>query len=202
MSVERTLWPYDVRAALGDKPPAEKAKLLASIGINPDVLKLERHATAGEMRAALGAETFDHMFKFAFVRNPWDFQLSLYHFNLTHPEFPGHQTAIKFRDFEDYIMTRPAEPAPQGLQKRYIVDNDDELLVDFVGRFETLSQDFATIRDRLGLKDAQLAHENRTQHPPWQKSYTLPMFERVRTLSQADIAYFGYSDDPAGYGLT
>ncbi len=201
MSVERTLWPYDVRAHLGDKPPEEKAKLIATLGLNPELLKLERHASAQDISNVLGAETFARLFKFAFVRNPWDFQLSLYHFNMTRTEFPGHLSTIKFRDFEDYIMSKARVAAPQGLQKRYIVDDNDKLMVDFVGRFETLAQDFGAVCDPLGLKDVKLAHENSTKHLPWQQSYTLPMFEIVRDVSRADIDYFGYADDPAAYGV-
>jgi hypothetical protein len=201
MSIEKTLWPYDVRASLGAGSPEEKANLLRGIGINPAILEMNRHASAKDLKEALGPDLFERMFKFAFVRNPWDFQLSLYHFNLTHPEFPAHTATIKFRDFEDYIMNRPARVAPQGQQLKCIVGDDGKPMVDFVGRFENLAQDFVSVCERIGVKDAALQHINSTDHPPWQKSYTPAMFERVREISQVDIEYFGYPSEAADYGL-
>lgn len=86
MSIEKALLPYDVR----NEPAAP-----------PAMLGLKRHTTAMELRDVIGAEAFGRLFKFAFVRNPWDFELSLYEFNRTHPEFPAHQNVIKFANFED-----------------------------------------------------------------------------------------------------
>jgi len=72
--------------------------------------------------------------------------------------------------------------------------------MDFVGRFETLAADFAKICDRIGANLA-MDHHNRTDHPPWQDCYTREMFDRVRSRAQVDIESFGYSADPAHYGL-
>ena len=40
------------------------------------------HATARDAKKELGEETYNTFYKFAFVRNPWDWQVSMYHFIL------------------------------------------------------------------------------------------------------------------------
>jgi hypothetical protein len=41
-------------------------------------------------------------------------------------------------------------------------DNNGELLVDFVGRFESLQQDFDKVCEHLGIEESQLPHRNRS----------------------------------------
>ena len=54
--------------------------MLAAVGAvgPPAGIKFPRHSKiiAAEM---LPAETFDNLFKFVFVRNPWDLQVSSFH---------------------------------------------------------------------------------------------------------------------------
>ncbi|MGE4062741.1 MAG: hypothetical protein AB7E79_05185 [Rhodospirillaceae bacterium] len=200
MSMEKSLWPHDVRASLIDRPPRERAALLESIGISPAIFSLDRHATAAELRSALGADVFRRMFKFAFVCNPWDLELSLYHFNLEHPEFPGHQRAIKARNFEDYLLNSNGSRAANGVQRRFVADEDGKIIVDFIGRFETLAQDFAKVCSHVGI-EVPLGHHNRSQHLPWPRCYTREMFEFVRRRAEVDIDTFGYAADPDLYGV-
>ncbi len=201
MSVEKALKPFDVRSGLAGHAPAEQRRLLEGLGFNPAILDMQRHMLAPEIRDALGAPLFAKLFKFAFVRNPWDLQLSLYHFNLKHPEFAGDQATLTAGSFEAYIMAKAPERRPVGQQKRFVVDRDGAPLMDFVGRFENLEADFAQVCARLNVSGVTLGHVNRTDHKPWQQSYTRPMFDIVRAIHAPDIEYFGYADDAAAYGL-
>lgn len=203
MSIEKALRPFDVREGLATYSAADRQRLLESLGFNPAILDMQRHTAAAEIRDALGGPLFGQLFKFAFVRNPWDLQLSLYHFALKHPEFAGNGDALRAKDFEAFILGKEnAERHPVGQQKRFIVDRDGAPLMDFVGRFETLAADFATVCARIGVRGLALDHVNRTEHKPWQQSYTRRMFEIVRRIHAPDIASFGYADDPAAYGIT
>lgn len=181
MSIEQALSPY------AERPES--------------VRHLSRHASATDMRTAIGSDVFQRMYKFAFVRNPWDLELSLYHFNLTHPEFPAHAATKKFRDFEHYLMSKKRERMPRGMQLRYIGDEHNNVLVDFVGRYETLRDDFGHVCAAIGIENIQLPHANSTSHKPWQECYTVPMFELVRDIAHMDIVQFGYADRPADYGI-
>ena len=200
MSIEKALLPYDVRTQITGMTPAQTAQALHAFGF-PAALDLKRHTTAAELREIVGAESFARLFKFAFVRNPWDFELSLYEFNRTHPELPAYQNVIKFANFEDYMMARKRETKSTGVQLRYIADADNKVIVDFVGRFETLSRDFAQVCTKIGVQDNPLEKINATVHKPWQAYYTPALFDRVREMAAVDIAAFGYSPNPADYGL-
>ncbi len=203
MSVEKALKPFDVRAGLAGYAPHDQREMLKGLGFNPAILDMQRHTSAAEIRDALGDELFGKLFKFAFVRNPWDLQLSLYHFNLKHPEFSGDGAALRAKDFEDFILSRKkTDRHPLGQQKRFVVDRDGAPLMDFVGRFENLAADFAEICTRLNARNLALEHINRTEHKPWQQSYTRAMFDVVREVHAPDIEYFGYAADPAAYGIT
>jgi hypothetical protein len=202
MSIEKALWPYDVRAPLAHAPEADKQRLLAEIGINPAITAMHRHVHAKDVRDVVGQPFFDKLFKFAFVRNPWDLQLSLYHFNLTHPEFPAHAKAIQFRNFEDFILSQRGQVNDIGQQRCFVVDDDGRQIVDFIGHFETLDADFKTVGQHIRLAALALDHVNSTRHKRWQDSYTPAMFEIVRDKYRRDIEAFGYSSDPADYGLT
>lgn len=203
MSVEKALKPFDVRSGLAGYGPDDQRRMLEGLGFNPAILGMQRHVSAIEIRDALGAALFARLFKFAIVRNPWDLQLSLYHFALKHPEFSGDGAALRARDFEDFILNRKkADRHPLGQQKRFVVDRDGAPMMDFVGRFENLAKDFAEICERINVRGLALDHVNRTEHKPWQQSYTRPMFDVVREIHAPDIEYFGYADDPAVYGIS
>jgi hypothetical protein len=189
MSIEKALLPYDVRTQMSNE------------GFPPAVLNLKRHTTAAELRDIVGTDAFAKLFKFAFVRNPWDFELSLYEFNRTHPEFPAYQNVIKFANFEDYMMARKRETKATGIQLRYVADADNKVIVDFVGRFETLARDFAEVCAKIGVQDNPLEKINATAHKPWQTYYTPAMFDLVREMAAVDIEAFGYSPNPADYGM-
>jgi len=198
MSIEKALKSYDVRAGLLGHPLAEQERLLRALGVNPAILGMQRHVFAAEIREALGSELFNKLFKFAFVRNPWDLQLSLYHFNVARPEFSPRKPAASF---EEHIGTMEPIEHAIGQQRQFLIDGDGKMLVDYVGRFESITDDFAEICGRIGLDALTLEHVNRTDHPPWTKSYDRRMFEIVRTVHRPDIEAFGYADDPAAYGI-
>ena len=51
-------------------------------------------------------------------------------------------------------------------QVDYLADDSGRIIVDFVGRFEQLSNDMAKIVDRLGLAKAELPHLNKSPRSP------------------------------------
>ena len=68
---------------------------------------------------------------------------------------------------------------------------DGELLVDFVGRFETIDSDFQKICSRLGIL-ASLPKYNISNIAPYQQYYSEETKELVRSAFEVDISYFGY----------
>jgi len=82
--------------------------------------------------------------------------------------------------------------APASLQSSYVFDADGQKMVDFVGRYERLAEDYATILERLGLQRA-LPHLNITKRGPFRGYFTPESAALVTRLWATDFETLGYS---------
>lgn len=101
-------------------------------------------------------EEFSGFFKFSFVRNPWSRILSEYRYR-------NYFHHLSFRDFVLNKMPKPGwDDKYRHVMPQYdmLYDQQGNLLVDFVGRFETLQQDFDRVCEHLGITDSLLPHRN------------------------------------------
>jgi len=157
------------------------------------------HLSAREIRDRLGAEVFDGYFTFAFVRNPWDWQVSLFHYLRTRRDHRQHEMARAFPDFDAYIRWRVAEEVR--LQNTFLADEAGRTIVDFVGRMETIDDDFARVCRAVGLPPLRLPHRNRSRHRDYRGYYTDETRDLVARAFAEDIDLFGYGfDGPVGAG--
>ena len=73
----------------------------------------------------------------------------------------------------------------------------NEVVIDFVGRFENLYTDWDKVCHRLGKTD-ELIHVNARKDKPdrrhtfWQELYDKELSEMVEEIYHPDIEYFGY----------
>lgn len=148
------------------------------------------HSTASDIILTIGEEKFQSYFSFAIVRNPWDWQVSLYKYMLKNSTHHQHQLVAEFRDFEDYLNWRCTEEVR--LQKDFIYSRSGKLLVNFVGKFETLDKDFQSICRHIGVT-ATLPKVNVSNNIPYQEFYTEKTKELVRSVFEPDISLFNYS---------
>lgn len=152
-----------------------------------------QHFTAQEIRNEMPADAFDEAFKFTFVRNPWDWQVSNYAYALQTPAHGQHDIIRELGSFDAYVRYQFAERAPS--QGSFILDDDGQQIVDFVGRFETLQQDFQTVCEKIGVT-AELPFLNASKRKQdWRDYYTDETRSLVEELFDADIQRFGYSWD-------
>lgn len=160
------------------------------------------HAKARDAQKELPAEDYDRFYKFAFVRNPWDWQVSYYHFILKETTHIRHDLVQSMTGgFEEYLewVIATKNPFPKGatkLQAEIITNKEGELIVDYIGRYETLTQDFNEICQRLELA-VQLPHLNQSQHRDYQAYYNDRTRNLVAENFAQDIELFGYTF--AGY---
>lgn len=151
------------------------------------------HLTAAQARELLPASVFDGYFKFAFVRNPWDWQVSLYHFMLKETGHHQHALARSFGSFDAYLRWRVESDLH--LQEAFVTDAEGRLIVDHVGHMETLAADFAHICARVGIPPISVPHVNRSRHRDYRSYYSDASRELVAQAFKADIERFGYTFD-------
>ncbi len=118
------------------------------------------HMPAWRVKTYLGDELWNSYYKFTFERNPWDRQVSFFHFRV--------RDRKKNLTFDEFLKKRD----------RAFVDNwgiytiDGKVCVDFLGKYENLGPDFQKVIDHLGLpSDLSLPEVNRSSSPKKEGGY-------------------------------
>lgn len=130
-----------------------------------------QHLSARHLQVGLPREVWSGSFKFSFVRNPWDRWVSLYEFIVAKPKNHDYERVAALGSFDAFIRWVVSGDDPEVLitrtQEDFLCDDNGNLLVDRVGRFESLAADFEAICAHLGLS-YELPHHNantRTTRP-------------------------------------
>jgi hypothetical protein len=146
-------------------------------------------------REAAGKRVFESYFKFGFVRNPWDRAVSLYE-RAEGLSLRDRMTFSEFVEWMKFSSSTCIHPVPHRHQLDWFVDPHGNVVVDFIGNFETLEEDWEFICQRTGIRES-LPHLN--QNPRREKHYTEYYTPRTRGLIaerfRVDIEYFGYEFD-------
>lgn len=163
--------------------------------------KFPRHAKAIAAMEMLPRELYQKLFKFAFVRNPWDLQVSSFHH--IRRERPDLLEGID--GFEEFLRWKldPERP-PQyhadmsiELQSDYLIDLRGNLIVDFVGRYERLAEDFEEACRRIGIACPKLLHSRKAQDrsKDYRRYYSDATAELIEAHYRPDVERFGYCFD-------
>ena len=132
---------------------------------------------------------FLNYFSFCFVRNPWDKIVSQYHFN---------RDKFGFSDatFEEYVCAFDAGKRISWFNYDFLswmTDKQGNMLIDFVGRFENLQNDFDYACEKIGIPKKKLPHMVKSEN---RKHYTEYYNEKTKSIIAnkyaKDIEYFGY----------
>jgi hypothetical protein len=160
----------------------------------PPLLKGNNHPFASDLRDYLGDQTWNSLFRFTFVRNPWARLVSWYNYCIAGPSGPFNRL-VKGRTFDDFLLLTDDQVAKTRFnQVDYISDKDGRVLVDFVGRFEDLAADFARICERLEISPG-LPHINESSRVDYRAYYTPGARDLVAERFSRDIQAFGYQFD-------
>jgi len=155
-------------------------------------LQFGEHATAQEVKRCLPESAYQSLFKFAFVRNPWDRLVSRYAHLLRSKDRRRHSFISSLEKFEDFLQWEIQRDSAN--QYPYVTDAQGNQIVDFVGHYETLAADFAKVCAKLKLQ-AELPHANVSEHRDYRTYYTPETREFVAKKFQRDIEMFGYDFD-------
>lgn len=121
--------------------------------------------------------------KFSIVRNPWDQMISLY--------LRVNAEDAKAINFKQFLK---AYNVFAGTVPQYsIFDTQGNCMVDEVGKFENLTDDYARICSKLGIKSDPLEKTNASSKKHYSEYYDKEGVELVSKLFNKDIQYFGYT---------
>lgn len=197
-----TVWNHDHRSIFIHVPRTGGTSLSRALGARHEHFPISRYA-------GFDRDAFRHYFKFAFVRNPWDRLLSAYVYLRAGIEKPGtfpdkswaQLHLSRFADFEEFVLAL-RDPATRRTILRYIhfrpqlnwirLPSSMRVELDFVGRFETLEQDFQILAERFSVLPT-LSKVRQTSHPPYREAFTPVMRDVATALYRADIDAFGYN---------
>lgn len=191
-SIQQALWPH-----AGAQPKSSLRRRLAWFGPLNRIGGLHRavqfgeHATAIEVNRCLPPEVYDGLFKFAFVRNPWDRLVSRYAHLLRSTDRRRHGFISKLEKFEDFLKW---EIQRGSAQYPYVTNAQGDQIVDFIGHYERLAEDFEKVCARLKIQ-AELPHANISEHRDYRSYYTPETREFVAKEFRRDIEMFHYNFD-------
>ena len=161
-------------------------------------LKFPRHAHIIAAKEMLPEPFFNDLYKFAFVRNPWDLQVSSFHH--IQRERPHAMNGIT--DFNEFMRYKfdPDRPyqyhidTSLSLQSDYVVDLHGNLLVDFVGRNEHLEDDFWKVVKHLDLPISKLPGKRiaKNRDKDYRSYYETDTIDLVANHFAKDIELFNY----------
>lgn len=149
-----------------------------------------KHATAREIRDALGPRVYDETFSLAFVRNPFDLEVSLYKYLLRWKKGANYLKVNRMNGFSEFVQWR----FDNGIrsQRSFLQDADGRVIVKFVGRFENLACDFKHVTQTIGIR-ASLEHKNASVRKAYQSYYTTQTKALIEEAYVEDLEFFDYS---------
>jgi hypothetical protein len=200
--------------------------------IETDILRFQHVHAARVMREFEDRDfSGDDYFKFSFTRNPWDRLVSFFFYDhlpkiatdkaedITFAEWVKRRISRTPFTFEPYdrneLLFGALGDKPKEIRRVahtlgfWLLDNYDNILVDYVGRFENLQKDFDTICDRLNISRGSLKklracgddescpwHKERNisipKHEHYTKYYDDETLEIVNCMFQQEADMFGY----------
>ncbi|ECQ7377204.1 sulfotransferase family 2 domain-containing protein [Campylobacter coli] len=155
-------------------------------------------------------DKFDSYFSFGFVRNPYDRVVSAYHYLKNDSPDPCDikwgRLHINNLTFEEFILSLQDEEFKEEIlsknhfsfQYKYLCDKNMNILVNFIGRFEKLDNDFKKILNILRRKDS-LVHINKSKHLNYRDYYNSQTYKIIREIYRDDFEIFDYDLEDKKY---
>lgn len=154
-----------------------------------------KHVRPSLIREMAGESIWSTYFKIAFVRNPWDWVLSNFYFNFRYmgryiSRFDTDHVNAVYHFMALHNQTVETESY---FQHPFVFDRDGGKLVDYVGRFENLQNDFNKMCKIIQVKPSILPVTNSSHHGHYKELYTQQAKELVARYYADDISLLDYT---------
>jgi hypothetical protein len=155
-----------------------------------------KHALAMVVEEGLPADVWECSFKFAFVRDPYEWLYSWYRYRqregLQNPGHKRHKIYTGNMSFDEFAHCF-ADEELMLKQSDFIRSPAGELRVDFVGRYETLQDDFTKVCEQLGIEAPPLEWVNSSGPAvACRELLSASGKRRVDDYFRQDFEWFGY----------
>ena len=134
-----------------------------------------------------------------FVRNPFSrlvsvasaFKIKVEDFLDNLDEYIPHHSLIEEKVTKEVYNKRNIyfHAQPASVYTHY----EGKPMVDFLGKFENLQEDFKEFCSVAGIKYEKLKHMNKTKHRDYRSYYNEDRVERVSRIFGDDLRLYGYS---------
>lgn len=156
------------------------------------------HKTAREKKTELGDYLWNTHFTFTIIRNPWDKVVSHYYYRVM-----TNQTnlATDKVGFDEWVRLAYGEhnkryydnPKMFLPQWDWVTDEGGNMILNFIGRYENLTDDFEYICRRINLHEQlSLPHVKRSNRGNYRDYYNDDTKEIVRRYFMNDVENFNY----------
>jgi len=147
--------------------------------------RFSNHVSAHFIRENIGEEIWNSYFKFCFERNPFDKAISRYYWSTSEPR----------PEIYDYLLSARIDL----LSNWDIYTVNDHVAVDFVGRYENLTDDLAVVTEKIGipgqldLPRAKAGYRKNREH--YRNVIDTQSRARIELVCAKEITAFNYSWD-------
>lgn len=164
-----------------------------------DAYSIHTDQTANQFRKNKIAKSESDMFKFCFVRNPFDRIYSCYKSKLIHDPKNGFNhfqyylfgylsKSKSFDDFVKRIVKIPDCIADRHFHSQYnYIYKTNTHKIDFIGKFENLERDFEPIRKKYGLEELPNFNKTQNNKAEWKNYYTKNLADLVHQKYKKDF---------------
>ncbi|WP_338732838.1 sulfotransferase family 2 domain-containing protein [Mangrovimonas cancribranchiae] len=136
---------------------------------------------------------YDEYFKFSFVRNPYHRAYSWYNGIMKDPVHRKQYNIDSDITFEEFLVKYLHKKRLMKPYMHFLKEYSGKIPLDFIGRFESLEDDFKFICDTLNIK-VELPHKNNKKsfQKDYSKVYTEKSYNLITEYYKEDISYFNY----------
>ncbi len=164
---------------------------------------ITKHSTLSHYKTTLDANTYRSLFKFATIRNPWDMMISFYfspHRGVTEWSRGSFLTLInETPTLRHYVLEKLFLEKMLSKFGKHIsaVNRKLDSDIDFLIRFERISEDFGTVCEKLDIPYSPLPKRNSSDRKHYSTYYDDELKEIVRKKFIEEITFGNYSFEKA-----